>query len=124
VYRGYSFKGRTYYGYQPAVYYHPAFYGWASSPWTGPVSFGAAAWGWAGAPWYGYYGFTPYPLYAGPAFWLTDYLVAANLQAAYADTAAMPPPASGPAVPAALNVCEQGGCDMDLGRRALQRGVE
>ncbi len=110
VYRGYSFRGRTYYGYQPPAYYHPAFYGWASGPWPGQVSFGAAAWGWAGAPWYGYYGFTPYPLYAGPAFWLTDYLVAANLQAAYADMAAMPPPAFGPAVPAALNVCEQGGC--------------
>jgi hypothetical protein len=110
VYRGYSFKGRTYYGYQPPAYYHPAFYGWASSPWPGPVAFGVAEWGWAGAPWYGYYGFTPYPLYAGPAFWLTDYLVAANLQAAYADVAAMPPPASGPTVPAALNVCEQGGC--------------
>jgi hypothetical protein len=90
VYRGYSYGGRTYYGYQPPAYYHPAFYGWAASPWPGPVAFGAAAWGWAGAPWYGYYGFTPYPFYAGPAFWLTDYLVAANLQAAYADVGAQP----------------------------------
>jgi hypothetical protein len=98
VYRGYPYHGRTYYGYQPPAYYHPAFYGWASSPWPGPVSFGVAAWGWAGAPWYGYYGFTPYPLYAGPAFWLTDYLVAANLQAAYADVGAGPA-----AVPAVVN---------------------
>ncbi len=39
-----------------------------------------------GNPWYGYYGgyFTPYPVYAGPAFWLTDYLIATSLQAAYA----------------------------------------
>jgi hypothetical protein len=44
------------------------------------------AWGWGGAPWYGFYGgwFTPYPSYASPAFWLTDYLIAAQLQAAYA----------------------------------------
>lgn len=98
VYRGYPYRGRTYYGYQPPAYYHPAFYGWASAPWPGPVAFGAAAWGWAGAPWYGYYGFTPYPYYAGPAFWLTDYLVAANLQAAYADVGAGPA-----AVPAVVN---------------------
>jgi hypothetical protein len=50
------------------------------------------------APWYSYYGFTPYLLYAGPAFWLTDYLVAANLQAAYADVGAGPA-----AVPAVVN---------------------
>jgi hypothetical protein len=44
------------------------------------------AWGWGGAPWYGYYGgyFAPYPAYASPAFWLTDYLLASSLQAAYA----------------------------------------
>jgi hypothetical protein len=81
VYRGYSYGGHAYYGYQPAFYYHPAFYAWGYNPWPGPVAWG---WGWGGMPWYGYYGFTPYPSYAGPAFWLTDYLIAANLQAAYA----------------------------------------
>ena len=47
-------------------------------------------WGWGGAPWYGYYGgyFAPYPSYPSAAFWLTDYLIAANLQAAYAAQAA------------------------------------
>ncbi len=35
---------------------------------------------------YGYY-FNPYPVYAAPAFWITDYLIAANLQAAYAAAA-------------------------------------
>jgi hypothetical protein len=42
-------------------------------------------WGWGGSPWYGYYGpyFAPYPVYPTAAFWLTDYLIAANLQAAY-----------------------------------------
>jgi hypothetical protein len=48
------------------------------------------AWGWAGNPWYGYYGgyFTPYPVYSSPSLWLTDYLVAQTLQAAYAERAA------------------------------------
>jgi len=49
------------------------------------VVWGVGAWGWGG-PWWGFYGgwFTPYPVYAAPYFWLTDYLIAANLQAAYA----------------------------------------
>jgi hypothetical protein len=39
---------------------------------------------------YGYYGgyFTPYPVYASPSLWLTDYLVSQTLQAAYAAQAA------------------------------------
>jgi len=50
----------------------------------------AYGWGWGGSPWYGYYGayFAPYPVYPSAAFWLTDYLIAANLQAAYAAQAA------------------------------------
>ncbi len=50
----------------------------------------ALGWGWGGTPWYGYYGyyFAPYPVYPSPAFWLTDYIIAANLQAAYAAQAA------------------------------------
>jgi hypothetical protein len=85
VYRGYYYGGVRYYGYAPAYYYHPVFYGWAYNPWPGPVYYGPAAWGWAGSPWYGYYGayFTPYPAYATASLWLTDYLIAANLQAAY-----------------------------------------
>ena len=84
VYRGYDYHGRHYYGYVHDRYYHPGYYGWAYHPW-GRVYYGPAAWGWGGAPWYGFYGayFTPYPVYASPAFWLTDYLIAANLQAAY-----------------------------------------
>jgi hypothetical protein len=94
AYRGYYWHGHPYYGYAPAFYYHPAFYGWAYNPWPAPVYWG---WGWAGAPWYGYYGayFTPYPYYASPAFWLTDYLIAANLQAAYAAQAAAASAAAG-----------------------------
>jgi hypothetical protein len=68
--------------YAPAHYYPVGFYGWAYSPWAAPVPY---AWGWAGNPWYGYYGayFTPYPLYASPSFWLTDYLISQSLAADY-----------------------------------------
>ena len=83
VYRGYYYGGRPYYGYYPGYYYGPAYYGWAYNPWPAPVAYG---WGWGGAPWYGYYGayYQPYPVYPSAAFWLTDYLIAASLQAAFA----------------------------------------
>src|ERR1035438_8671704 len=82
------YYGRYYYHgmyvnpYYPSYYYGPAFYGWAYNPWVAPVSYG---WGWGGNPWYGYYGayFTPYPVYASPSLWLTDYIIANSLQAAY-----------------------------------------
>ena len=88
VYRSYSYGGYCcYYGYRPAFYYAPVYYGWAYNPWPAPVYY---AWGWGPAPWYGYYGgyFAPYPVYPSAAFWLTDYLIAANLQAAYQAQAA------------------------------------
>jgi hypothetical protein len=83
VYRSYYYGGHPYYGYYPGYYYHPGFYGWAYNPWPAPIAWG---WGWGGAPWYGYYGgyFAPYPVYPTAAFWLTDYLLSASLQAAYA----------------------------------------
>jgi hypothetical protein len=86
VYRGYYWGGRPYYGYYHPYWYHPAFYGWAYNPWSSPVYWGVGAWGWGGAPWFGFYGayWNPYPVYPSAAFWLTDYLIAANLQAAYA----------------------------------------
>lgn len=95
VYRSYSYGGYCcYYGYHPAYYYAPVYYGWAYNPWPAPVYF---AWGWGAAPWYGYYGgyFAPYPVYPSAAFWLTDYLIAANLQAAYQARAAAAASASG-----------------------------
>lgn len=83
VYRGYYWGGRPYYGYYPGYYYAPVYYGWAYNPWPAPVYYG---WGWGGAPWYGYYGayYAPYPVYPAAYFWLTDYMLAASLQAAYA----------------------------------------
>lgn len=100
--RDYYYNGRMYSGfyqqyvwggvplsvYAPTAYFGVGFYGWAYYPWATPVAFGA--WGWGGNPWYGYYGawFAPYPVYAGPAFWLTDYLVSQTLMAAYQEQAA------------------------------------
>jgi hypothetical protein len=86
LYRGYGWGGHMYYGYYPGVWYHPGFYGWGWHPWGAPIAWGIGAWGWGGAPWWGYYGgwWNPYPVYAAPYFWLTDYLLASSLQAAYA----------------------------------------
>jgi hypothetical protein len=82
VYRTYNYHGVRYCGYVPDHYYHPGFYAWAASRWSRPAHYAPEAWGWAGAPWFGAYGgyFRPYPEYRAPAFWLTDYVVAANLQ--------------------------------------------
>lgn len=106
-YRGYYYRGAYINVYAPGFYYAPAFYGWAYNPWYTPVPY---AWGWAPNPWYGYYGFyfAPYPVYAAPAFWLTDYLVAAELQAAFAARAAAA--AEGEVIPPSLYLCEHTGC--------------
>jgi hypothetical protein len=107
AYRSYYYRGWPYYHYVPAYYYHPFFYRWAYNPWARPVYY---HWGWFGDPWYrgyGYY-FNPYPVYPSASLWLTDYLLAENLRAAYdarsssyaADTSAAldtPPPAGGQA---------------------------
>jgi hypothetical protein len=56
------------------------FYGWAYNPWPAPVYYN---WGWGPAPWfYGGY-FAPAPYYPSASLWLTDYLLAENLKAAY-----------------------------------------
>ena len=82
-YRGYGYRGMSLNIYSPGVYYGPGFYGWAYNPWAAPIAFG---WGWGGNPWYGYYGgyFQPYPVYPSASYWLTDYIISQNLQAAYA----------------------------------------
>ena len=104
IYRPYMYHGIGLNLYVSSHYYAPAFYGWAYTPWSRPVVFG---FGWGGSPWFGFYGgyFAPYPAYAGPAYWLTDYMIAASLQDAYqqqqaaaaaqANAAAYPPPPAG-----------------------------
>lgn len=86
--------------YAPSRFYRPGFYRWAGRPWGAPVRY---SWGWAGNPWYHHYGyyFTPYPVYATPSLWLTDYLVATSLAAAYAAQSASAPPSGGSAQPGA-----------------------
>jgi hypothetical protein len=82
-----AYRQVRYYGvvvnvYSPIRYYPVAYYGWAVDPWGVPISY---SWNWTGDPWFSYYGpyFRPWGVYAGPSFWLTDYLIASNLQAAY-----------------------------------------
>jgi hypothetical protein len=86
VYRGYYWGGHAYYGFHAGFWFHPGFYAWGYHPWGSPLYWGVGLWGWGGSPWWGFYGgwFRPYPYYAAPAYWLTDYLVAAELQSAYA----------------------------------------
>jgi hypothetical protein len=82
-YRGYGYRGLNLNVYAPGFYYGRGFYGWAYNPWAMPITFG---WGWGGSPWYGYYGgyFQPYAVYPGASYWLTDYIISQDLQAAYA----------------------------------------
>jgi hypothetical protein len=81
-YRPYPYHGVYVHVYAPVYYYRPAFYGWVYNPWAVPITY---SWGWGGYPWYGYYGyyFSPYPSYASASLWLTDYLIATSLAAAY-----------------------------------------
>lgn len=100
-YRGYAFHGVAIEVFAPAHYYSVGFYGWAYHPWGRPVAFG---WGWGPSPWYGYYGayFAPYPVYAGPNYWLTDYMIADDLQVEYQanqEAGLVGPPMMNPGVP-------------------------
>ena len=76
----FEYRGVRYYDYVPGHSYSPAIYGWAYSPWAIPVSYD---WGWGLAPWLSGGYFAPEPYYRSATLWLTDYLIAANLQAAY-----------------------------------------
>lgn len=102
AFRTYNYHGVHYYGYAASSYYRPVFYRWAYNPWPTPVYW---SWGWTPSanPWYGYYGyyFEPDHAYGSAALWLTDYLVAGDLQAAYdagaantnnVDSTGTPPP--------------------------------
>jgi hypothetical protein len=84
VYRSFNYRGVAYYSYVPPFYYHPAFYGWVYNPWRVRVFY---RWPWfvSRPAWYLYWGpyFAPAPFYPGAAFWLTDFLLANSLQAAY-----------------------------------------
>jgi len=87
VYRGYRYHGAYFYRPVPAIVYAPGFYGWAVQPWGQPVAIPV---GFVGQPWYGAYGtaFVPYQTYASPDQWMTDQMLAQNMQQAYDDGAA------------------------------------
>jgi hypothetical protein len=93
VYNRFSYRGAFYYGYVPGSYYRPAFYGWAYNPWLSPVYY---RWDWLASAWYAPYGyyFTPAPSYPVASMWLTDYVLAESLRAAY--DASVPQPPNGP----------------------------
>src|SRR5579864_2228711 len=84
----------------PAVRFPAVYYAWALGAWPRPVFYG---WGWQMQPWYPTYGvmFTPYAAYTSPDQWMTDYIIAQNMQMAYQAQAAVPPPQPAPQ-PAAL----------------------
>lgn len=86
LYHPYLYRGIRFYNYLPAIYYSPGFYRWAYYSWGYPVAF---TWYWFGAPWVAFYGayFAPFPGYPNASLWLTDYILAADLQAAYQDRA-------------------------------------
>ena len=75
----------------PGVRYPAVYYGWALAPWPRPIVY---SWGWGMQPWYPLYGplFAPYPVYTSPDLWMTDYIIAQNMQAAYQAQQAPPPP--------------------------------
>src|SRR5580704_5505759 len=84
----------TYEAYVPGYRFPAAYYGWALGTWPHPVAY---SWGWRAQPWYPAYGalFTPYPVYASPDLWMTDYILAQSMQAAYqAQAIPAPPPAA------------------------------
>ena len=105
-YRHTMFHGVPISVYAPVRYYPAGFYFWAARPWWVHLSFG---WGWGASPWYGYYGgaFTPYGYYSEPSTWLTDYVLADSMNAAYqqgyadANAGAAPPPDVNPISPEA-----------------------
>jgi hypothetical protein len=102
VYNRFSYHGAFYYGYVPGYYYRPAFYGWVYNPWLNPVYY---RWDWLASAWYAPYGyyFTPAPVYPVASVWLTDYVLAENLRAAYDASARQPPNGTPPDPSAAQN---------------------
>jgi len=62
--------------------YDPWFWGFYFAPFAAPWPY---AWGWFGAPWYvswSWY-YQPYPYYAAPSYWVTDYVISSMLEDEY-----------------------------------------
>jgi hypothetical protein len=129
-YGRYYYRGLYINPYYPAFYYGPAYYGWVYNPWAAPVVY--AGWGWAGTPWFGFYGayFTPYPVYASPALWLTDYMISASLAADYQARAEAQNQAAALSAPAPLSpetkdlIAEEVRRQVALENAEAQKGVQ
>jgi hypothetical protein len=82
VYQERFYHGFAYQVLVPTVVFPAAYYAWAAQSWGRPV---VVNWGWQAQPWYATYGasFTPYPAYSSLDQWMTDYVVADNLQDTY-----------------------------------------
>jgi len=72
----------TYETFVPAVRYPAVYYAWALAPLARPIVY---RWSWGTQPWYAVYGglFAPYPVYASPDLWMTDYILAQSMRSAY-----------------------------------------
>ena len=81
-YRGYMYRGLNMNVYAPAAFFGMALYGWAFHNWGSPSRY---QWDWLSSPWYRYYGyyFSPFDQYQAAPNWLTDYMMAQDLQTAY-----------------------------------------
>ncbi len=90
-------RALEYQTFAPAVQYPTVYYSWALAAWSHPLAY---SWHWRMQPWYPSYGalFTPYGSYASPDLWMTDYILAQSMQAAYqAQPPTLPQPAAEPA---------------------------
>jgi hypothetical protein len=108
-YRRYTYNGTTLDAYVPQRFYEPGIYQWAlNSNFREPM---IPSWNFVATPtpWFSYYKsyFTPQPYYTNALSWLTDYLIANSLVAAWnarGPTSSAPlasPPASAAASPQA-----------------------
>jgi hypothetical protein len=79
-YRPYTYHGASLAVYTPVRYYSPAFYGWAYNSGS-PIPYGAPP----GTPFAVYYAsyFSPAAIEPGAPYWLSDYMISANLAEAY-----------------------------------------
>ena len=101
LYRPYTYGATTLDAYAPQRFYSPDVYQWATTRYSAPQ---VPSWNYVtqGAPWFvesrSY--FTPEPAYTSPLFWLTDFVLATSLIAAYnAHAGSATPPGAPPGAP-------------------------
>jgi hypothetical protein len=81
-YRHHYWGHGYYYCYVHYWSYDPWFWGFYFAPFPTPWTY---TWLWFGAPWYvswGWY-YQPYPYYAAPSYWVTDYVISSMLEDEY-----------------------------------------